>query len=321
VGQILALIFLSAISLGVVGEPEHFSGESAGLDRTDRSGSIPTRDTPPELAEVWLRFHRADLCQGVDALFVFHKDGVEVRYRIEDAKSYRKFLEMVEPLRQVYRIELLMTGARKESGPSNRENPPPSLWENDELRASLDDPFAVSLPPMRLGRHSVSPLFRTERNSVLKERLIMFAEQTLDWNRKMRRYAEELQALALVASDPAAAPKTKSLAATVCISHAENVEKYAKKLNENLVRAMPKGKPGRDDRREKSIQPGIPPVDLAAQLAVSARIVSGRVYSFIYPANYTVGLDDLRQPSLLASLKTLQRMASNFRKSIKQSRR
>jgi len=52
--------------------------------------SIPSAhasEVPLQLREGWLRFHEAELCQGVDAVFVFHKKGMEVWCRVEDEKN------------------------------------------------------------------------------------------------------------------------------------------------------------------------------------------------------------------------------------------
>jgi hypothetical protein len=37
------------------------------------SATPPPHDTAQRLVEAWLRFHGTDLCQGVDAVFVFNK--------------------------------------------------------------------------------------------------------------------------------------------------------------------------------------------------------------------------------------------------------
>jgi len=74
--------------------------------------SIPSAhasEVPLQLREGWLRFHEAELCQGVDAVFVFHKKGMEVWCRVEDEKNYHKFTEMLEPLRASYQIDLYAT--------------------------------------------------------------------------------------------------------------------------------------------------------------------------------------------------------------------
>ena len=107
----------------------------AASDDVVSSNSVPNHHTPRELAEAWLHFHEADLCQGVDAVFVFEKDGMEVRSLIEDEKSYEKFQELFAPLRSSYKIEVQVTRPPERKKSDDEREPPPSLWENDELRS------------------------------------------------------------------------------------------------------------------------------------------------------------------------------------------
>jgi len=46
-------------------------------DIDDWPFSVPNQNTPQKLWEAWLSFHETDLCQEVDALFVFNRSGME----------------------------------------------------------------------------------------------------------------------------------------------------------------------------------------------------------------------------------------------------
>ena len=102
----------------------------------------PGHDVPIPLQQVWLHFHEAELCQGMDAAFAFNKDGLEVHSLVEDEKSYDRFQEMLEPLRKSYKIDLTAERPVVEKYPDEPTSPPASLWENLELRSFLGDPFA-----------------------------------------------------------------------------------------------------------------------------------------------------------------------------------
>ena len=99
----------------------------------------PHKGTPRKLQEAWLRFHEVGLCQDVDAAFVFDESGVKVWSRIESDKSYLKFQALFAPLRKLYPVELYINRPREEKEAENGDNPPPSLWQNYELRSNLGD--------------------------------------------------------------------------------------------------------------------------------------------------------------------------------------
>jgi len=80
----------------------------------DLSGSTPNRNTPQKLQDAWLSFHETDLCQEVDAIFVFRKSGLEVWSRIESDKTFQKFHELFEPLKNSYPVELYTTRPSEE---------------------------------------------------------------------------------------------------------------------------------------------------------------------------------------------------------------
>jgi hypothetical protein len=275
----------------------------------------PGRDVPLPLQQVWLRFHEAELCQGIDAAFAFNREGLKVRSLVEDEKSYEKFQEMLEPLRNSYKIDLIAERPPVEKDPDEPKTPPASLWENYELRSFLGDPFAQAKE--RPGSENHNHYDLPPPGDLLKQQLIIYSEQTLDWNKRMERYAADLPALAHVAFDASSNPELRAHAAAVCRAHALALEKYLGKLSSNLAEALPKGdKKHRSHTKSNAGAGRTGMVNKAEEISETAHDVAHRIYTFIHPETYTVGLDELRQPSLLDLLKSLQKMISEFLKSI-----
>jgi len=275
----------------------------------------PGRDVPLPLQQMWLRFHEAELCQGVGASFAFSKNGLKVCSLVEDEKSYEKFQEMLEPLRNSYEIDLTAEHPPVRKDPEEPKTPPASLWENYELRSFLGDPFARAKERPGAEDHNHNDL--PPPNDFLKQQLIIYSEQILDWNKRIERYAADLPALAHAAFDTSSAPEIRQQAAAVCKAHAQALEKYLGKLSSNLTEALPKG-----DKRDRSHtksdassgKGGL--VNKAKEISKASHDIARRIYNFIHPETYTVGLDELRQPSLLDSLRSLQKVNSEFLKSI-----
>ena len=263
----------------------------------------PLRDTAPDLRDFWLRFHEADLCQALEAVFVFHPTGVEIWCVVEDERSFEKLNELLAPLRSRYQIAAYPTRLQPEKKSLEDRNPPPSLWNNGELRTYLSDPFASAMnapgePNSRV--HALSVI----QVDVLKQRMIMFAEETLDWDRRLKRYAADLPALTQMATDSSLSPETRARASSICLAHAQAVDRLASHLNDNLSEAFPRGsrRPKSPAAEDKADERKLPPVESAQELANSALAVAKRVYRFIHPQRHTVGLVDLREPSLLEEL-------------------
>jgi hypothetical protein len=294
-----------------------FAGIAAGIPRSaDFSGNAPDSNTPQKLQEAWLRFHETDLCQEVDAVFLFNKSGMEVWSRIESDKINQKFQELFDTLSDSMRIELYTTRPPAKKRSDNADDPPPSLCQNLELRSNLGDPVGQFREHLdfeeRIHLDSDPP------DSLLKQRLLVYAERTLDWNRKMGKYAADLSALVRFALDPAVAPELKSKSIRICTVHAQNLEKHIGKLAKDLALAFPK--PSKGDRssspRDTSNIAGKTLMDSAEQISASTRIVARRVHQFIHPEGYTIGLDELRHPGLLESLKTLRGMVLDFQRAM-----
>jgi len=299
----------------------------AASEGSEPLDGVPGRDTPGELTEAWLRFHEAGLCQGVDAVFTFTKDGMSVRGLIEDERSAQKFGEMLTPLRRSYKIELTLAKPPLELKPEDREeagddrsDPPASLWENYELRSFFGDPVARA----REGEgFEEGAQFNLPPSALLKQRLLIYAEQTLALSRKMERFAKDLPVLTRAALDPGMAPALRLQAKTVCLAHLQYLERAIGKLNGNLEAAFP-----RPPKKERPAQPGGPalslktPVDYADYISGLARDAAQRVYRFIHPEpdHYSVSLDELRRPGLLDSFKTLQKADQGYQTAMAKAR-
>jgi hypothetical protein len=278
---------------------------------------VPNRDTPQKLKAAWLSFHQTGLCQDIDAVFVFTKSGLEVWSRIESDKSYQKFRGLFESLKDSYPVELYTTRFEIEKEKDDEDDPPPSLWQNHELRSYLGDraispKFVVPTSEERARSAIAMP------DLLIKQRLKIYAEQTLNWNRRVERYSMELTALAYVACAHDESPQVISRAIVVCVKHAQDLQKYLGKLAANLTQAIPIS----ERKRRPSASSEIPvnaikdSLEKAMQISVTAQSVSRRVYHFIYPENYTVEVDELRHPSLLDSIEVLRTTVAEFERSL-----
>jgi hypothetical protein len=239
---------------------------------------------------------------------------MEIWCQVEDERSYQKLQELLEPLRSSYRIEVYATRPPAEKRSDGDTAPPPSLWENYELRSYLGDPFARAKERRNFDTHSeleIPPL-----DEMLKQRLLVYAQQTLEWNRKMKRYAMDLPSLAAVAFDHEVSPDLRSQAKAACMTHAQNLSKYIGKLAANLKEALPKSAKRDTSRSEKSGNWGKDSGDSPEQISAAAQNVAGRVYHFIHPEDYTVNLEELRQPGLLQALAGLEKMNQDFQKAL-----
>ncbi len=162
----------------------------------------------------------------------------------------------------------------------------------------------------------------SQPDELLKQRLLVYAEQTLSRNRKMEHYALDLFALARMALDSGIPSDIRSKALAICLAHAKNLEKNIGKLASGLAQAIPgsaKGEsgsaqPAADPHTENKLLP-----EKAERIYTYAQSIARRVHRFIYPEYYTVELEELRNPSLLESLRTLQRMVLEFQEALAKS--
>lgn len=277
----------------------------------DFSAPMGILDAPEPLSRVWLRFHETDLCQGMDAVFVFNPSGMEAWIRVEDRKSYEKLERILEPLHEVFQIVLYATYPEEDEDPESYWEPPSSLWENYELRSALGDPFARAKERMDLANQRNLIVFPADE--ILRQRLLVYADEVLERNHKIKRYAANLPSLAHLSTDPAFASELRLKAAEVCKAHARNLEKELDKLGKSLKYAFPR--PQGDDAppaQEQSSDAGKSFVEMAEQIALESRDVTSRVDGFIHPKKHTVDLNELRRPGLLEAIERLEEIVSDL---------
>lgn len=263
-------------------------------------------DTPLALVELWLRFHDEELCQGIDAVFVSNENNFQVWSLVKDEKRYKKFLKLLQRISQSRRVETFAAEPVPSEDSDETNGLPPSLWENDELRALFRVPKRRSDPEEII----IRPLSIISTEEIFKQRLIIFAAQTIEGSENLERYAKDLPALTHLALDLDFDADLRLLALKICRKHAHGLEKQIDKLNKNLKQALPEGKKKqalplqdiRDSSREAS------PVELAERISEKAQNVARQVYSFIYPDSHIVELDELRNPGILDSLTVLREM-------------
>jgi hypothetical protein len=302
-----------SLGLLIMGNPSRSPAQVGTADKT-ASGlrGAPLRDVAAPLCDVWLRFHEADLCLGLDTVFVFQPKGMEIWCRVEDEKSYQALAALIKPLQHTYRIELYTTRPYREKRPFTPEDndPLPSLSDNTELRLYMRDPFLRSqsvdgVESLRI-RDTLDPETR--------RRLKVFGDQILEWEQKMERLASDLPSLAEATYGTNLPPSIQARARAVCLEHARDVGKYAGRLAEDLSHAFPRGAGRTPPPGPSTDAHGIPlsPLDSALVISTQAQELAQRVMHFLYPRTHTVNLSDLRQPSLLDALKELEKIATDF---------
>ncbi len=305
--------------------PAYPDAVSAAFRTSDVLDRVPNRTTASELADVWLRFHESDLCQGLEAAFVFHEKQMVVNGTILDERSYERFQDMLRPLGPSYEIELHLDHPQKEGKgvdrkdeekEKNKDNDPPaSLWENYELRSFLGDPFARARD--RASTNEDFPFKYPPPDEMLKQRLRIYAEQILAWNSELERYAKHIPDLVRMATDTGLKPPLRLRAYAAAAAHAKEVDRLVGKLRANLEPAFPRfHKMERTPPPEKGSVAGRTITDRAVGISEFGESISLRVYHFIHPEQYTVGLDELRRPGLLVSLKDFQAMNADFMKAL-----
>ena len=278
----------------------------------------PQNNTPRKLQEAWLRFHEFGLCQEVDAAFVFENGGMKVWSRIGNNRIYLKFQELFTPLSNLYRVESYINRPREEKEVENGDNPPPSLWQNYELRSNLGD-RAAQLSEYAEEQITINA---SPTDALLKQQLLVYAEQMLSRNRKMEHYALDLFALARMALDSGIPSDIRSKALAICLAHAKNLEKNIGKLVSGLAQAIPGSAKWESGSAQQAAGPHTENKFLAEEaerIYAYTQVIARRVHRFIYPEYYTIELEELRNPSLLESLRTLQCMVLEFQAALAKS--
>jgi hypothetical protein len=138
----------------------------------------------------------------------------------------------------------------------------------------------------------------------------------------MEHYALDLFALVRMALDSGIPSDIRSKALAIGLAHARDLEKNIGKLSSGLAQAIPGSakwesgsvRPEADLHIENKLLP-----EKAEQIYTYAQSIARRVHRFIYPEYYTIELEELRYPSLLESLRTLQRMVLKFQQALAKS--
>jgi hypothetical protein len=330
----MLLYLFATLIFGVTSGDPAMLGTNVSMDGGYPYPIAPNQHTPNEIREVWLRCHEDKVCQKADAEFAFPNEKMIVWVNVEKEKNYRKLLELLRPLMDSGQIELRPVHHEIQKGVAHINAPPPSFWTNSELIEHFYDPVPWDMRALNQG----SPYNRTisapsvmyePRISILHwdprteatvssnlfgQRLLMFAQDILNYNSEMLRYAANLPALARVAFDPEETPALSLRALTVCREDAQRLQKYEKKLRYNFSMALPDTSRTRRKTTpiEQTTLTRATAFDFAVFLSREIQDLSDSVYKFMYPEKQTVTLVELRDPSLIQSLERIQRDTAEF---------
>ena len=327
---ILLSIFVAALSFGYAAAP----GIIVQTEDEHSIKNVPDPDTPIELQKTWLRFHEDNLCEKIDAVFLFHENKMQVWTIYKDKKNYMKLVKLLQPLQKSYQITLYKISLKADKTTEGIRTPPASLWENSKLSGYFRSSF---LPPpvtvdQRMPSYSLtqgpqsyygqsSPMLNMEIRSksptsswVYSQRLVMFARETIEYARKIKQYSDNLVPLAQVAFDPAAKKELRRRALAICKKHAKELQKYTEKLNDNLSIALPmaSGQPWQLPAREDSYSSDGSPSEDGVPL-FTEDVCSGPSRS---DSKYESNLSCTR-PMVSLAVSTRVSSAANFRASIR----
>lgn len=313
--KLLILVPLLSLAIGLSAAYSDSLKANAASKGTNWIVNSPDRNTPPRLREVWLRFHKDNLCEKVDAAFLFRHNTMGVVVNKENGKDNQKLFKMLEPLYDTHRIELYTVRLPSRRNLAEIRSAPPSFFANSLLSNYFGYARPIDSPIFDMGVQQFLP--NPAPSFSFRHRMLLFARSTLEYNLKLERYAAHLPDLARAAFDPEAAPEDRKRARDICMDHARKLEKYTGKLKKNLTKALPEvSEEFKESNRPVSGTTGASARDLAEKIAADAQNLFLDVFSFLYPENHTVDLDELHNPSVLRSLTDLQRMAREFRDTI-----
>ena len=265
---------------------------------------------PGPLQDFWLHFHETEMCQEIDAVFAFHERGMEMWCVVDSSSALEKLRQRVEPLRRGFRIDLYVTRPQKDRQRQDDRPPPPSLWNNEQLRSHLRE--AADWIPAGIPGAEVDPRVSWDRDFLLKSRLQMFAEQTLELSRRARQYGSDLSELYRVSIDPSAPPEAAARALRIFFAHAASLSRSLARLDDNLRRALPKPSKAFRQKERTPTERSHASKGIVDGIAKATEVIHRRVYRFIYPSDHTVEIDDLKEPDLLESLAELRHMLSRI---------
>ena len=133
-------------------------------------------------------------------------DSLDVWCVIEKEKSYQKLVRLLQRVRGSHEVYLYTTRPEKKEKTPDDRDPPPSFWNNDELRDYLRDPFA------RDRRSPVGSDFDSEapHEIFFKQRLRLYADSLLESKQRIARYVMDLPELATAGSERTVARSARS---------------------------------------------------------------------------------------------------------------
>jgi hypothetical protein len=292
--------------------------QAALPENGDAAVHAPQPDAPLPLKEAWLRFHELDLCRELDLDFLLNDGKVQIWTIFEKEKSYRRFLGLFAHLQKAGLVELYPTRLIEKREMEDDFNPPPSLRMNYELRAYFGDPDIYLMKRLDNDDKDDFDDIDDSLAESLKYRLVVYAKQVLALNLKIERTGRDISTLYNMAVDPQISPDLRSLAIDVCKMHVKNLARYLVTMNFHLIHAFPNaGKNPTDSSHSEKLSAGAEtPADRAMQISADVQIIVLQVRRFIYPKKFDVNLDELRQPGIIESIKTLQKNISEFQKSL-----
>jgi hypothetical protein len=305
-------IAFSLLILGILYPPPCTLGVHASLESLDSLANVPDIQTPQELKNVWLRFHKDNLCQKLDAVFVFEENRLRVFLNIENPGQEKELLKRLEPLQNSFLIDLVPVRVTAQKSPSDIPSTPPSFWVNSRLVERIHDSLMLDAPIFTHGL--LSRPTNLPESLRMQQRMLEYSRTTFEYTLKVKRLAAHLPILARAAYDPDAPADFRKQALEVCRKHARDLEKYAKRLSSNLDDALPE--PSSEFKITATTGTDSTPVDEAAHLSSEAQNTSTLIYNFMYSKNFTVDLSDLRNPPLIRSMKKLLQITEEFRNSI-----
>jgi len=224
----------------------------------------------------------------------------------DESRAMDKLRQRAEALRGSCRVDLYFTRLPRDQNHRDDSQPPPSLWNNEQLRMHLQETGAWTPDGLAVSeeQHTLrDPAF------ALKSRIQLFADQTLEAGRRIRQYSVDMRELSRVALDPAARPEAAARARSIFLSHAAGLNRSLGRLDDNLKRALPIPSRGvQQTGEEKSPRAPVRPSESVAEIVRAGESIHRRVYRFLYPDEHTVGLADLREPTLLESVAELRRL-------------
>jgi hypothetical protein len=229
---------------------------------------------------------------------------------------------LLTPLQSSYRVDLYAAYADREKKPWAREDddPPPSLWNNAELRSYFRDPadtrWGVADDP------ASNPISDPGLDLATKRRIKLYSDQILEWLQKTDRFARDLPSLAGAGYGEDPVPEIQARARAVSRDHVREIGRYAGRLFESLRHAFPRGAGnGLLPQGPKPIpDTSDSPYDSALRVSARAKDLNQNILRFLYPQNYTVTLTDLRDPGLLDLMKAVQQSAAEFERNARNAR-